>query len=128
MKKQNLTILICSIIAGLIIMFAVYMRVHLLNEHSALNDDEKNDEFLKLALHFVTLLPALIGMALYKKDVGKMVTTGYITYLIVTGFCYYFLLHGSDALESGILMVVLAIPYSIALSIFALVRFFQQKR
>ncbi len=126
MQKQNLVILIASIAAAIIIALAVYMQVHLITEHAAFADEEKQKELLKLAIHVVTFLPALIGMLLVNKDVGRMITIGYLVYVAIIGFCYYFLLHGSDALEAGILLIVLAIPYSIALSIFGLIRVFQR--
>jgi len=127
MPRNNLVVIICSLLSAIVIVFALYSQLHWISDHSQLGPEEKKDEYLRQLIHIITILPALLGLALFRKDVGKMITTGYVVYLAIIGFCYYFLLHGNDALESGILMITLGIPFSIALSIFSIIRLFQQR-
>ena len=128
MLRQSLTVAICSAISAVIILMATFFQVHFINDHSGLSEAEKKEEYLYQLVHVVNLLPAILGFLLLRKDIGKMITVGFVVYALIVGFCYFFLLHGNDGLESSILMITLCIPYSIALSIFSAVRLAQNRR
>jgi len=79
------------------------------------------DEYLVLLIHLTFLTPALIGLFLNKRiEYSLVIIIGYLIYLLVSIIFYFSLFLSTDPLQSGLLFVFLAIPYSLLFSVYLL--------
>jgi len=82
---------------------------------------DKMYEYITIFYHLPVLLPALIGLWVYKKPFKSLtVLIGYIVYFLLIILSYSSFLWANDSLETGFFFIILTMPYSIIFTVYML--------
>lgn len=81
---------------------------------------DKRAEYMNMLSHIPALLPALLGLYIHNKPwVTRLAWIGYLIYFALVLVSYSSILWSQDALEAGLLFVLL-MPFSLLLLIYLL--------
>ncbi|MCF6296938.1 MAG: hypothetical protein L3J08_02985 [Flavobacteriaceae bacterium] len=120
-KITSKVILVISLLVILALLFFFIYQWSNLEFSEFYTHQDKIYEYTAIFYHLPVLLPALIGLWIYKKSFKSLtVLIGYVVYFLLIILSYSSLFWANDPLEAGFFFVILAMPYSIIFTIYML--------
>lgn len=87
--------------------------------HLGYLEGTEKDEIIPLLIQLTLLIPAILGLWKFtNRAVNKWIIGGFVIYCLIILLGCYNVMNATDALATGLPMVVVAIPFSILFGIY----------